>query len=139
MELALELELALVKRSSWRRHLIPVVLLTALLGVFCAIPMGNAVGLVTGEAVTAQVEGCAKEGKYNVCRGSWVFSDGSSGTGPINGVGGDDVGRAVDVWAVHDQATTSRLAWATTPALFGAILMALVIAVGVSRRARTRF
>lgn len=118
--------------------MVPAVLLIALFGVFCSIPMDNVLRVVTGATATAQVEGCAKEGKYNVCRGSWTFDDGHGGTGPIDGVGGDDVGRTVEVWAVDDKATTSRFSWATTPALFGAILLVLVIAVGASSARRKR-
>ncbi|MFD1324268.1 hypothetical protein [Micromonospora sonneratiae] len=122
--------------SFWRRTLFPAALLVVLLGVFCTIPMDDVSRLVTGQPATAQVERCAKEGKYNVCRGSWVFDDGGSGAGTISGVGGEDVGGTVDVFAVDDMATTSRLSWATTPALFGSIAVALFVGICWSRLRR---
>ncbi|MGW0433310.1 hypothetical protein ACWDV4_12335 [Micromonospora sp. NPDC003197] len=127
--------------SLWR-DVVRAILQAALLWFLCAIPMTSMMWLAFGEAVTAQVEGCAKEGTYNVCRGSWTFDDGRSYNGSIDGATGDDVGRTVEVWATDDLATTNRLAWAAPYALFGAILVALALALAVavarSRRARAR-
>jgi hypothetical protein len=92
--------------------------------------------LATAERVTAHVESCESKPKGGYqCRGRWRMPDGRPGSGAIDGVGDEDVGKNVRVWATPGVAATNRISWLLLPALFA---VSLIIAAWLVARAIQR-